>query len=395
VLVGVTGSVAAFKAVHLVKGLKDLGADVKVVATANALHFVDPGEFNAPFFHELFSKNVDYRRAAREKCGAEHVSLAEWADAVVVAPCTADTIGKMAHGLADNLLASTLLATRAPVVVAPAMNDCMWLNPAVQRNIAELGKRGVFFAGPVEGPLACGRSGIGRMAEPEEIVCAVEGVLKNDLEGFRVVVTAGGTVEKIDEVRALTNLSSGRMGCAVAEAARRRGAEVVLVATGTVCVPLPRVRVVRVGSAREMEKAVLKEWGNADALVMAAAVADFAPKRFAGKIRSGKKFLLPLYPNPDILAEAGKSKRRRQVLVGFALEARGLVAGARKKLAGKNLDFVVANSPAAIGAGECAVAIVKKRGARRLPRMPKALVAEAVLDEVSGLLRGGKKHQKR
>jgi len=390
ILVGVTGSVAAFKAIRIVEGLKRLGADVKVVATENALFFVKPGEFKAPFYSELFSEKVDYRRVALEKSGVEHVSLADWADAVVIAPCTAATIGKMAHGIADNLLLSTLLATKAPILVAPAMNDNMWAHPAVRRNVALLRRDGVGFVGPVCGPLACGRSGVGRMSEPGEIVAAVEGLLKDDLKGFRVVVTAGGTVEKIDAVRALANLSSGRMGCAIAEAARRRGAEVVLVATETVSVPLPAVRVVRVGSAREMEKAVLDGWAKADALVMAAAVADFAPKKFAGKMRSGKKLLLSLYPNPDILAEAGRRKKPGQVLAGFALEAgdsAALVRGARKKLAGKNLDLVVANPPETIGSADAEVVLVKKTGERRFPAMPKERVADVILDEVSGLLR--------
>ena len=177
ILVGVTGSVAAFKAIRLVEMLGELGAEVKVVATGNALFFVKPGEFKAPFFSELFSDKADYRRVAREKTGVEHVSLADWADAVVVAPCTATTLGKMACGIADNLLVSTLLATKAPILVAPAMNDNMWAHPAVRRNVALLRKDGVKFVGPVCGPLACGRSGKGRMSEPEEIVAALGALL--------------------------------------------------------------------------------------------------------------------------------------------------------------------------------------------------------------------------
>ncbi len=199
------------------------------------------------------------------------------------------------------------------------------------------------------------------MVESEEIVSALEGVLKNDLKGFAIVVTAGWTVERIDSVRAVTNLSTEKMGCAIAEAAARRGAEVVLIAAKTVSVPPVVARVVRVESAREMEKAVLKEFPKADAFIMAAAVADFSPKEFEGKLESGRETLLRLYPNPYILAGAGRIKKPGQVLAGFALEARDLVKGARKKLVEKNLDFIVANSPGAIGAEDAEVVVVKKK----------------------------------
>ncbi|OUM96439.1 MAG: phosphopantothenoylcysteine decarboxylase [Thermobacillus sp. ZCTH02-B1] len=356
IVVGVTGGIAAYKAAALVSRLTQRGADVRVIMTESATRFVAPLTFQAlsrnPVHTDIFDE--------RDPAVISHIDLADRADLFIVAPATANIIAKMAHGLADDMLSTTLLATTAPILVAPAMNVHMYAHPAVQANLRLLAERGVRFAEPGTGPLACGYVGKGRMAEPEEILAAAEALLaekgaggaKGPLAGRRVVVTAGGTIERIDPVRYITNDSSGKMGIAIAEASRDLGAEVTLVAA-RVSVPLPGgVEIVRVESAEEMLHAVMERFEGADIVVKAAAVADYRPAvRHAAKVKKKEdRLTIELERTPDILAEAGRRKTR-QFLIGFAAETEDLEANAMDKLRRKNCDLVVANDVTEPGAG--------------------------------------------
>ena len=321
---------------------------------------------------------------------------------MVVAPATANALAKMAAGIADDLLTTTLLAVTAPVVAAPAMNAAMWRHPATQANAALLRSRGVRFVGPASGHLACGDDDVGRMSEPEAIVEALEALFAEggrvgaacDLSGRRILVTAGPTVERIDPVRFITNRSTGKMGYAIAAAAARRGAEVVLV-SGPVSLPCPDgVERVSVESSRELCDAVLGRAGECDAVIQAAAPADFTPAAFSEtKIKkTGEGMALELRPTTDIAAALGARKRPGQVLVAFAAETNDLIDNARGKLARKNADLVVANDVTRPGAGFGAdtniVSLVTRDSARELPVMPKSEVADAILDAVAALLEG-------
>jgi phosphopantothenoylcysteine decarboxylase/phosphopantothenate--cysteine ligase len=343
----VTGGIAAYKAAALGRLLRERGAEVQVVMTATATRFVGPATFEAltgrPVHTDLFERSESVL----------HVRLAHEADAAVVAPATADVIAKLANGLADDLVSATLLEVRCPLIVAPAMHSGMWANPATERNVAALADRGATIVGPVEGPLAAGDEGMGRMAEPTEIADAATAVLgPRDLAGARVLVTAGPTHEPVDAVRFLGNRSSGRMGVAIAEAASARGATVTLVLGPSDVTPPAGVDVVRVETAREMGDAVDEAFERVDAVVMAAAVADFRPAEpRAGKIKKDSGVpSLELEPTPDILAGLGKRKSV-QVLVGFAAETEDVEAEGRRKLAEKNLDMVVANLVGRPGTG--------------------------------------------
>ncbi|MDE3086154.1 MAG: bifunctional phosphopantothenoylcysteine decarboxylase/phosphopantothenate--cysteine ligase CoaBC [Acidobacteriota bacterium] len=387
VVLGVTGGIAAYKAVELCRLLVDAGARVAPVMTEDATRFVGEVTFSA-----LASEPV--RRSLWE--GPDpipHTRLGQGADVVVVAPATARFVGAYAHGISDDLLTATVLATRAPVVVCPAMHTEMWEHPAVQDNLDVLRRRGVVVVPPGEGRLAGGDVGAGRLAEPADILAAVARVLgPADLAGVRVVVSAGGTREPIDAVRFITNRSSGKQGHAVAEAAARRGAEVVLVTTTALAAPASAT-VVRVDSAAEMERAVLEQAGSADVVVMAAAVADFRPKApAAGKL--SKSDGIPdvvLEPTPDILAELGRLRRPGQLLVGFAAETADVVGRARAKLVSKGVDLVVANDVGAPGTGfdhdTNAVTILGADGSvRDVGLRSKDAVADAVLDSVVACL---------
>jgi phosphopantothenoylcysteine decarboxylase/phosphopantothenate--cysteine ligase len=341
ILLIVTGGIAAYKSAFLVRLLERGGADVRVLMTDAAVRFVTPLTFEVltgnPVPMDLF--------ASRDKPVVEHVELAGWADRVVVAPATADFLGKVACGLADDLPSTAIMAARCPVYFAPAMNTGMWNNPAVIRNIEILEKDGRKFIDPGKGELACGDTGPGRMAEPEEIARALEASFApGDLAGVRLLVTAGRTEESIDPVRYISNRSSGRMGFAIAAEAKGRGAHVTLV-HGPVDVEPPSVDSVKsVTTAREMRSAVLRAFGRCDALIMAAAVADFTPvTRRKGKIkrRSGSQMLV-LEPTADILAEASK-RRKKQVVVGFALETDAPEANAKRKGKEKGCDYIVLN----------------------------------------------------
>jgi phosphopantothenoylcysteine decarboxylase/phosphopantothenate--cysteine ligase len=349
VLLGVTGGIAAYKAAYLVRRLRERGAEVQVVMTPAGTRFVGPDTFAALTGREVHSEVFEHTEEVL------HVRLAREADAAVVAPATANVVARLARGLADDLLTATLLEFRGPLVVAPAMHSGMWGHPATIHNVDRLRDWGVTVVEPAMGPLAAGDEGMGRMAEPEDIVAAVESALADragPLAGTRVVVTAGPTFEPIDAVRFVGNRSSGRMGFLVAEEAERRGAAVTLVAGPTHLPDPPGAEVIRVETAEEMRDAVLSRFDVADAVVKAAAVADWRPKeRVEEKLRkeAGPPDLL-LEPTPDILRELGERKEHR-ILVGFAAETGDLEGAGRTKLREKHLDLIVVNRVGAAGTG--------------------------------------------
>jgi phosphopantothenoylcysteine decarboxylase/phosphopantothenate--cysteine ligase len=392
VLLAVSGGIAAYKTPELVRALRNAGHEVRCVLTSAATHFVSPLVLQTLSGHGVRTQLLD----AAQEGEIDHIALADWADLVVVAPATADLLARMAHGRADDLVAALLLATRAPVLAAPAMNVNMWRHPATQANVEVLRRRGVAFVGPEAGWLACGWEGEGRMADPAAIADAAGLALgPRSLAGQTVLVTAGGTREPIDAVRVLANRSSGKMGFAVAAEAARRGAEVVLVAgPGGLATP-PGVRRMDVETALEMRDAVLGELSRASVVVMAAAVADFRPAtRAVGKIK--KEDLAPeaglaleLVRNPDILAEVAAAGGDR-VVVGFAAESGDVVEAARRKLERKRCDLLVANDVSRAGSGfdgdTNAVWFVWPGGeVEELPLLSKAEVASRLLDRVEKL----------
>jgi len=389
VVLGVTGCIGAYKACEVLRELQRRDVEVRVVMTAAATRFVTPMTFEAlsrhPVFHDQWAPGAsgDIR----------HVSLADEADLLLVAPATANILGKFARGIADDALSTLYLATRAPVLVAPAMNVNMLEHPAVQENLATLRARGVGVVEPGSGYLACGWLGKGRLAEVGEIVDAGMAALarRRDLEGETVLVTAGPTVEDVDPVRFVSNRSSGKMGYRLAEAARDRGARVILVSGPTSLAAPHGVEVVAVRSAEEMQRAVADRVGPATVVVAAAAVSDYRPA--AASVSKIKKtdgaVTLALVRTPDILKGLGEAKGGR-VLVGFAAETEDLVANARKKLEAKNLDLVVANDVTAARAGfggdTNAVVLLRRDGTRAdVPLASKREVAERILDEVRAL----------
>lgn len=392
IVLGVTGSIAAYKAVELLRELKELGADVMVVMTEAARYFVSPLTFatlsQQPVLFDLFT--LDYRSKIA------HISTAEGADLLLIAPATANTIGKFANGLADDLLTNLYLAAHVPVLIAPAMDAHMWNHPAVQENVKRLRERGVQFVGPEVGELASGLIGPGRLAEVVKIVRAVEGLLlrRKDLSGQVVLVTAGPTQEPLDPIRYLSNRSSGKMGYALAQAARDRGAKVILISGPTSLTPPAGVEIQAVQTAEEMREAVLKYLPKATIVIKAAAVADFRPTTLLpSKIKKGGTLTLELAPTPDILEEVGEKKGNR-ILVGFAAETEDLVKNAREKLFKKNLDLIAANDVTKEGAGFAAetnlVTILDRDGGiEELPLLPKKEVAHRILDRVVKLLKEG------
>jgi phosphopantothenoylcysteine decarboxylase / phosphopantothenate---cysteine ligase len=385
VVLGVSGGIAAYKAVEVCRRLGDAGALVSPVLTPDALRFVGALTFSAVAAEPARTSLWDAPEPS------PHTTLGRRADLVVVAPATARVLAAYATGLSDDLLVATLLATRAPVVVCPAMHTEMWESPAVQANVATLRGRGVTIVDPAEGHLAGGDVGVGRLAEPEDIVEACAGVLARtqDLAGLRVLVTAGGTREPIDPVRYVGNRSSGKQGHALADEAAARGAAVTLVTT-TARPAAPGVEVVRVETAEEMEQAVTSRSDASDVIVMAAAVADFRPKAVAdAKLKKADGVPeVVLEPTTDILAELGRRRRPGQTLVGFAAETGDVVAAAADKLARKGLDLIVANDVSAPGAGfehdTNEVAILGPSGMRQdVPLSDKRAVARTVLDAVA------------
>jgi phosphopantothenoylcysteine decarboxylase/phosphopantothenate--cysteine ligase len=385
IVLGVTGGIAAYKAVEVSRRLVDAGAHVVPVMTKAAEHFIGRTTLSALASEPVQTSLWD------EDTPIPHTRLGQTADAIVVVPATARLIGAYAAGLSTDLLTNTLLATRAPVVICPAMHTEMWEHPAVQENLATLRRRGVHVVEPEAGRLAGGDVGAGRLAAPERIVAAVERVLgPHDLAGVSVVVTAGGTREPIDAVRVIANRSSGKQGYAIAAAAAARGATVTLVST--VSLPVPAgVEVVAVETAADMEAAVGAR-GDADVVVMAAAVADFRPKAAAaGKLKKADGTPeIVLEPTPDILAGLGARKRPGQVLVGFAAETADLVTHAEAKLVAKRLDLIVANDVSADGVGFAhdtnAVTLLRPgMHPREVGLADKLVIASAVIDEIVGI----------
>jgi phosphopantothenoylcysteine decarboxylase/phosphopantothenate--cysteine ligase len=392
VLVAVAGGIAAYKSPELVRALVQAGLEVRCALTRSAQQFVAPLALQTVSGHAVRTELFD-----REQEGAiDHIALADWADLVVVAPATADLLARLAQGLADDLVSTLLLATRATVLVAPAMNVNMWRHPATRANCERLRERGVRFVGPAEGFLACGWEGEGRMAEPAEIAAEAERLLgPATLAGEVVVVTAGGTREPIDPVRAVTNRSSGKMGYAIAAEAARRGAEVVLVSGPTALPPPAGVRRVAVETALEMRDAVRAELPRCTVFVAAAAVADFRPAAPAArkikKEAAGARLVLELVPNPDILAEVGADPAGvRRLVIGFAAESHDVVAEARRKLERKRCHLVVANDVTRAGAGfegdTNAVTLVWPGGeAEELPLLSKRELAGRLIDRIEKL----------
>ena len=387
IVLGVTGGIAVYKAVDLVSRLRKQGCQVRVVMTEHAQQFVTPLTFK-----EISGNQVAVSMwSGNQEFNVEHIALANWADAFVVAPATANIIAKMAYGLADDLLSTTLLAAQAPIVVCPDMNTGMYENAATQENIATLQGRGVTVMPPAVGKLACGTSGAGRLPEPQEIVeflSAFFAKREGDLRGLKVLVTAAGTREPIDPVRYVGNRSSGKMGYAVAQMAAERGAEVLLV-SGPSALPIPaNVKAVKVETTNEMLEACLAAYDDVDIVVKAAAVADYRPRDVADqkiKKKTDDALTVVMDKNPDILKTLG-GKKTHQVLVGFAAETQNLLENARDKVVKKNLDMIVANDVTAAGAGFNAdTNIVKFLFAngevRSLEQMPKVDVANCILDE--------------
>jgi len=384
IILGVTGCIAAYKSATIVSRLKDLGAEVWVVMTPEATKLVGPLTFRTlsgnPVITDLFSQEI-------ASLPVPHVALARQADLVVIAPGTANIIGKIAYGIADDALTTIVMAAPAKKLLAPAMNCEMWRNTVVQENLQKLKKLSYELVGPVEGKLACGDEDIGRMSEPEEIVARISELLvpQQDLKGKHFLVTAGGTREPLDPVRYLANRSSGKMGYALAAAARKRGATVTLIAAN-VSLPAPLdLKPVKVESAAGMLEAVLDHYNNADAVIMAAAVADYKVKGQKSKVKKKEgKINLELEENVDILATIAKQKGRKgRKLIGFALETEDLVANAKSKLSGKDLDLIVANGPATFGSDVATVALIDKDGkVDKLPELPKKEIANRILDAV-------------
>ncbi|MBR5686989.1 MAG: bifunctional phosphopantothenoylcysteine decarboxylase/phosphopantothenate--cysteine ligase CoaBC [Prevotella sp.] len=389
IVLGITGSIAAYKSCLIIRGLIKRGAEVQVVITPAGKEFITPITLSAlthkPVVSEFFSQS--------DGTWNSHVDLGLWADAMLIAPCTASTLGKMAHGVADNMLITTYLSMKAPVFIAPAMDLDMYAHPSTQQNMRTLSGYGNHFIEPGSGYLASGLEGKGRMAEPEDIIKALDQFFDEtapqELKGKKVLITAGPTYEKIDPVRFIGNYSSGKMGFALATECARRGAEVILV-SGPVNQQTPEhVTRIDVESCCEMYDACMQYFPECDAAILCAAVADFRPDNVADqKIkRKGDDLTLRLIPNPDIAASIGKIKTARQVMCGFALETNDEMENAALKLEKKNLDFIVMNSLRNEGtcfrSDENQITILTREGKKEYAKKPKSEVARDIIDELS------------
>ncbi|MHB1140626.1 MAG: bifunctional phosphopantothenoylcysteine decarboxylase/phosphopantothenate--cysteine ligase CoaBC [Sulfuricaulis sp.] len=388
ILLGVTGGIAAYKSADTVRRLREAGAEVRVVMTAGAAEFITALTLQAVSGHPVHQQLLDTGAEA----GMGHIELARWADAVLVAPASANFMARLAQGRADDLLSAVCLATESPVAVAPAMNQQMWSNAATQANLATLKKNSIGIFGPAEGSQACGEVGPGRMLEPTELVALVSDLFASgELDGLTVVVTAGPTWEAVDPVRGLTNRSSGKMGYAVAEAAVEAGARVILI-SGPTSLPDPeRAHTIRVESAQEMHDAVHAHIADADIFIGVAAVADYRPTQIAkDKIKkTQEKMTLDLERTPDILASVAALKPA-PFTVGFAAETENLEQHARQKLATKNLDIVAANRVGAdlgFGTDENSLLLVEPAAVTELPMQPKARLARALIAHVAARYR--------
>lgn len=391
IILGVTGGIAAYKACELTSRLRKAGADVHVIMTEHACKFVCPQTFetlsNNPVVYDMFDP--------RTPAGNDHLTLAAMADLVIIAPATANIMGKIANGIADDMLTATILATKAPLFIAPAMNTGMWNNEVTQQNAVVLKERGVTFIGPDGGFLACGDTGKGRMSEPSVIFQSIQtyfSVQEHDLTGVRVLVTAGPTIEPIDPVRYITNRSTGKMGYAIATAAAARGAEVTLL-SGPVSLSVPEgIRVVPFTNTASLYDAMMSEAPNQDVIIQSAAPADFTPADYSPvKIKKNSKseMTITLKPTPDVAEAIGKIKKNGQVFVGFAAETDHVTDNAGKKLTKKNLDMIVANDVTKAGAGfgtdTNIVTLITKDGMTDYPMMTKHEVAMLILDRIKAL----------
>ena len=391
IILGITGGIAAYKSALVCRRLKKLGAEVIVVMTEAGTKFI------TPLTMETLSENEVVTQLFPEEkmVGTRHVSLADWCDLVLIAPATANIIGKIKAGIADDILSTVVISTKSPVFMAPAMNVKMWENPILQENISGLKKLGYRFIQPGTGDLACGYEGKGRMAEPEQIVKEVLKFLsiKKDLEDKSILVTASKTVEPIDPIRYLSNRSTGKMGFAIAQAALSRGAQVTLISGPSFLPPPTDVKFISVTSASQMRNEVKKNYKKADCLIMAAAVSDFTPEKTQpNKIKKDQtELVLKLKKTPDILKEMGKQKGKK-ILVGFSLETENEIKNAKTKLKNKNLDLIVVNNPTQPGAGfegdtNIATIIDKKGKIQKLPLMSKNDLADKILDKISILFK--------
>ena len=387
VALGVTGGIAAYKACELTSLLKKAGAEVRVVMTQSATEFVSPQTF------ETLSGNRASAGLFDRAWEIEHIALAKWADILLIAPATANILAKMASGIADDLLSTVVLAMPGPIAVAPAMNTQMWFSPANQANLALLRERGVHLIGPESGLLACGDDDVGRMTEPKDILTALRDILRplRDFEGKSVLVTAGPTREALDPVRYLTNRSSGRMGIALAEAARDRGASVTLVLGPVATQPPSGVEVVRIETTQELHDAVISRAGGFDVVLQAAAPADYRPESPSeAKIKkTGNALTLTLIENPDVAKALGERKVPGQVLVAFAAETGENLENAREKRLKKNADLIVLNDVTKPGAGfdvpTNIVTLIDRLGEEALPILKKREAADRILDRVQKL----------
>lgn len=392
IVLGVTGGIAVYKSLDLVSRLRKEGANVEVIMTDGAMEFIKPLTFqtmsNNVVHHKMFSEITSY--------DVEHISLAKKADLIVLAPATANTIGKIAHGISDNLLTTVVMATRAKVLIAPAMNTNMYLNPMVQENMQKLKTLGYEFISPTSGLLACGDVGAGKMAEPIDILEYIKSsFVEKDLEGYDVTITAGPTIEPLDPVRFLSNKSSGKMGYSIAKNAVDRGARVNLI-SGPTKLEIPKgVNFVQVNTTVEMKDAVDKYFDNTDVLIKSAAPSDYRPavvsEQKMKKTDSSKLLNLEFVENPDIAAFFG-SKKKNQVIVGFAAETSNLIENATKKISKKNLDFIVANNVTIKGAGfdgdtNIASIIDNNLVKTDYPIMEKTDLAIIILDRIKELLK--------
>jgi len=387
ILIGITGSIAAYRIPDLIRLLQNQGAEVKVIMTKGAQAFITPLTFAALTRNQVYTDIF----AFYPEHPVIHLDLSAWADAFVIAPASANTLAKLAQGIADDLLTSTVLGCKKPVLICPAMNPNMYFNAAVQANITRLHEFGVKVITPTQGKLACGAEGAGRLPDVQDILEKIETLfLSQDLAGYKILVTAGPTQEPIDPVRFITNRSSGKMGFAIACAAWQRGAEVTLISGPTHLKPPYGVNFIPVSTAEEMKNAILKSFLQMDAIIMAAAVADFKPVYTPHKIKKSEQFTLSLEKTDDILSLLGQQKRH-QLLIGFAAETQDLIKEAYKKLCQKNLDLIVANNVMQPGAGfevsTNQVTIIYKNGVyEQWPLMTKKAVAMRLLDRVKELL---------
>ena len=388
IILGVTSSIAAYKSANVASALVKKGCNVNVLMTENATNFINPLTFEELTKHkciiDTFDRNVQYNVA--------HISLATSADAFIIAPASANVIGKIANGIADDMLTTTVMACKCPVIISPAMNTNMYENPIVQDNLAKLERFGYIIVPPAEGRLACGAIGKGKMPDEQVLLDYLERALsdKQDFKGKRVLVTAGPTQESIDPVRYITNHSSGKMGYAVARQAMLRGAEVTLVSGKVNLPPVPFVKMIYITTAEDMYNAVTAEFDNTDIVVKAAAVADFRPKRIADdKLKKADGMnSIELEPTKDILKELGKNKKNR-FICGFSMETKNMTENSRKKLENKNLDMIVCNNLKVEGAGfqgdTNVVTVIDKTNITELGIMSKTEVADKILDRIAEL----------